>query len=127
MSKQDDIKTASAPADSLHSVVVPPELEAIIREVEADENRMLELGKKLGIEMAVSDDPEMQKLWVMQRAWGKWAMQQPGQKLAGLVGAMAEMFYPRTENWALLREASHRLQKTKPRQEARRHNGQAKP
>lgn len=123
MSKQDDIKTASAPADSFHSVVVPPELEAIIREVEADENRMVELGKKLGIEMAVSDDPEMQKLWVMQRAWGKWAMQQPGEKLSGLVGAMAEMFYPRTENWALLREASHRLQKTKPRQEARRHNG----
>ncbi len=117
-----DIKQPGAPPDSLHSVVVPPELETIIRGVEADEARMVELGKKLGIEMAVSDDPEMQKLWVMQRAWGKWAMQQPGEKLAGLVGAMAEMFYPRTENWALLREASHRLKKTKPRQEARRHN-----
>lgn len=40
---------------------------------------------------------------------------------------MAEMFYPRTENWALLREASHRLQKTKPRQEARRHNDSSSP
>jgi hypothetical protein len=103
-------------------VVVPPELEAIIREVEADENRMVEIGKKLGIEMAVSEDPEMQKLWVMQRAWGKWAMQQPGEKLSGLVGAMAEMFYPRTENWALLREAAHRLEKTKPRKDKVRHN-----
>ena len=115
MSKQDDIQTASAPADSLHSVVLPPGFDEIIREVEANENYMVELGKKLGIDMAVSDDPEKQKLWVMQRAWGKWAMQQKGEELQCLCYALSEMYQPRTKNWALLREAAQRLKNTKPR------------
>lgn len=96
---------------------MPPGFDKIIREVEANEAKIIELGKQCGIEMA-SSDPEAKKLWVMQRAWGRWAMQQSGERLADLVDAMAEMFYPRTENNALLREAAKRLKNTK----ARRHN-----
>jgi hypothetical protein len=114
-------KSAEGNGDSrsLKRVVVPPEVEAIAVQIRADEQRMLEWEREQGLPPTELDQAT-QEWWVMERAWMRWAKQQPVARLVSLMRHVAQFWNKQTEPNALLMEAADRLERKK----SRRHNAE---
>lgn len=99
-------------AGSLKQVVEPPELQAIIAEVRAQDAALDKWERDEGLPPPETT-PEWREWWVKERAWTRWAKRQTGERLATLVMGVAAFYYEQTENHALLVEAAQRLKTTR--------------
>lgn len=94
---------------------LPPGFEKCRRQVEKEEAHLYSLFKKHGIVGLKDTLPELYKSMVEERIWKRWAMKQSGEDVAKSIMRVATLFKSDSEPFALLVEASFRVENTRPR------------